>query len=168
MYGFGNAGQIFYYAILVRLRKYHTCHVAGLDHRTECVKELTTIGANFVMPDITPDPFFSNLIGVTDSKSEVKRVRIITTPTQAKYFRALPFHATQQETIHESYSIFEYQLKLNYELVHELLSFGSSLKVLDPPELVKMVEMELKQTLHLYSADDRIPGANNKKRANVI
>lgn len=132
------------------------------------VKELTTIGANFVMPDITPDPFFSNLIGVTDSKGEVKRVRIITTPTQAKYFRALPFHASQQETIHESYSIFEYQLKLNYELVHELLSFGNSLKVLDPPELVKMVEMELKQTLHLYSSDDRIPGANNKKRTNVI
>lgn len=115
------------------------------------VKEMTTVkGGTFSMPDLTPEPFFRNLIGVTDSKGEVRDVRITTTPTQAKYFRALPFHHTQQETVHESYSVFEYKLKLNYELVHELLSFGSSLKVIAPPELVKMVEIELKKTLGQY------------------
>lgn len=123
------------------------------------VKEMTTLGDNFNMPDITPEPFFSNLIGVTESKGEIKRVRIITTPIQAKYFRALPFHSSQQEKIHEQYSIFEYQLKLNYELVHELISFGNTLKVIDPPELVKMVEMELRQTLQLYDRDDIVPGS---------
>ncbi len=126
------------------------------------VKEMTTVSGNFVMPDITPEPFFSNLIGVTDSKGKVREVRIMTTPVQAKYFRALPFHATQQETIHDKYSIFSYRLKLNYELVHELIGFGSSLKVLDPPELVAMVSMELRETLELYSSPGTTPGSRQQ------
>ena len=126
------------------------------------VKEMTTVSGNFVMPDITPEPFFSNLIGVTDSKGKVREVRIMTTPVQAKYFRALPFHATKQETIHDKYSIFSYRLKLNYELVHELIGFGSSLKVLDPPELVAMVSMELRETLELYSSPGTTPGSRQQ------
>lgn len=118
------------------------------------VKEMTTIKGNFEMPDITPEPFFSNLIGITDSKGPVREVRIMTTPMQAKYFRALPFHTSQQETIHDKYSIFTYRLKLNYELVHELLGFGNSLKVLAPPELVSMVTDEIRKTLSLYDRQD--------------
>lgn len=122
------------------------------------VKKMITLGENFKMPDITPEPFFSNLIGVTESKADIKEVKIMTTPTQAKYFRALPFHSTQQEEINDTYSIFTYRLKLNYELVHELLSYGNSLKVLEPKELVMMVTNELKSTLALYDNEDTIPG----------
>lgn len=121
------------------------------------VKEMTTIGDKFVMPDITPEPFFSNLIGVTDSKGDVKEVRIQTSPTQAKYFRALPFHETQEEKIGDRYSIFTYRLRLNYELVHELLSYGDSLKVLGPRELVMMITDELRSTLALYDSPDSLP-----------
>lgn len=121
------------------------------------VKEMTTVSGNFKMPAITPEPFFSNLIGITDSKGAVREVRIMTTPRQAKYFRALPFHPTQQERVHDDYSIFSYRLKLNYELVHELLSFGKTLKVLDPPELVAMISDELRDTLALYDFHDAVP-----------
>ncbi len=121
------------------------------------VKEMTTIGENFVMPDITPEPFFSNLIGVTDSKGEVKEVVIQASPTQAKYFRALPFHATQEEKVGDRYSVFTYRLRLNYELVHELLSYGSALKVLAPRELVVLITNELRATLSLYDSADNLP-----------
>jgi predicted DNA-binding transcriptional regulator YafY len=126
------------------------------------VKEMVTLNEHFKMPDITPEPFFSNIIGITESKGRVRDVKIMTTPVQAKYFRALPFHPSQQETIHDKYSIFTYRLKLNYELVHELLSFGSSLKVIDPPELVTMIRMELIDSLSLYDRHDSVPGQNNK------
>lgn len=121
------------------------------------VKSMTTLGDNFKMPDITPEPFFSNLIGITESKAPVRDVKIMTTPTQAKYFRALPFHSTQQEEINDNYSVFTYRLKLNYELVHELLSYGSALKVLEPQELVMMITNELRTTLSLYDDKDSIP-----------
>ena len=125
------------------------------------VKEMVTLNEHFKMPDITPEPFFSHLIGVTESKGRVRDVRIMATPVQAKYFRALPFHRSQQEAIHDKYSIFSYRLKLNYELVHELLGFGASLKVIDPPELVAMIELELRDTLSLYTLRDAIPGQNH-------
>ncbi|MCM1369230.1 MAG: WYL domain-containing protein [Candidatus Amulumruptor caecigallinarius] len=121
------------------------------------VKEMTTINEHFKMPDITAEPFFRDLIGITASKGEVKTVRIMTTPIQAKYFRALPFHASQQETIHDNYSIFTYKLKLNFELVHELLSYGNSLKVLEPKELILMVTNQLRDSLSLYDNPDKIP-----------
>lgn len=114
------------------------------------VKKMITLGDSFKMPDITPEPFFSNLIGITESKASVRDVRIRTTPTQAKYFRALPFHSTQQEEIGDGYSEFSYKLKINYELVHELLSYGNALQVLEPKELVVMITDELRSTLALY------------------
>lgn len=114
------------------------------------VKELIILTEHFEMPPITPDTFFSNLIGITSSKGEIKTVKIKATPVQAKYFRALPFHSTQEESVSDKYSIFTYRLKLNYELVHELLSFGDSIQVLEPRELIIMLTDQLRNTLSLY------------------
>lgn len=130
------------------------------------VKDMTTLKEQFDMPDINPSEFFENLIGITASKGEVKTVRIMATPTQAKYFRALPFHHTQEETLHDNYSIFSYRLKLNYELVHELLSYGDSIKVLAPRELVIMITEQLRDTIALYSDPDMIPGVRHKEKTN--
>lgn len=132
----------------------------GGDIRTyalDRVKKMTTLADKFEMPDITPDPFFSNLIGVTESKAPVRTVKIITTPRQAKYFRALPFHSTQEEQINDRYSIFTYRLKINYELVHELISYGNALKVIEPRELVTMITEELRSTISLYDNPDALP-----------
>ena len=123
------------------------------------VKAMQPLNEQFEMPDLSPSTFFENLIGITSSKADVRNVRIMTTPTQAKYFRALPFHHTQQEALHDNYSIFSYRLKLNYELVHELLSFGDSLKVLAPKELQIMITQQLRQSLALYDNPESIPGA---------
>lgn len=125
------------------------------DIRTYALDRVTALEAlaeTFEMPeDMTPARFFENMVGITVSKAPIRTVRIRVTPTQAKYFRALPFHETQQEELHDSYSIFTYRLKLNYELVHELLSYGDSVKVLEPRELILMLTDQLRDTLALYS-----------------
>ena len=64
--------------------------------------------------------------------------------------RALPMHHSQQEEIHDDYSIFSYRLQLNYELVHEIISFGDAVKVIDPPELRVMVTEGLRSALSQY------------------
>lgn len=115
------------------------------------VKEMSAIDETFQMPpDLEMADLFGNLIGVTASQAPVRTVRLKTTPTQAKYFRALPLHHTQSETIHDDYSIFTYHLKLNYELVHEILGLGDTVEVLEPAELKLMVVNELRNTLALY------------------
>lgn len=116
------------------------------------VKQMVISEETFLKPgDFDLDELFGNIIGVTTSHAPIRTVRLQVSPIQAKYFRALPLHRSQKETeVCDSYSIFEYELKLNYELAHELLSFGDSVKVLDPPELRAMVVTQLQSALEQY------------------
>ncbi len=123
------------------------------------VKEMRILSVTFELPPgMTDTAMFDNIIGVTMSKAQPRVVKLMVEPRQAKYFRALPLHASQQEEIHDRYSIFSYRLKLNYELVHELLGFGNTVKVLQPRELETMVREQLATTLELYDTAGSIPG----------
>lgn len=116
------------------------------------VKEMVMIDEQYTRPDgLTADDLFGNIVGITMSQANPHTVRLKTTATQAKYLRALPLHHTQTEVVGDGYSIFSYRLKLNYELVHEILSFGDSVQVLEPQELRLMVVNELKSTLEKYN-----------------
>ena len=117
------------------------------------VKEMQIDKERFEKPEnVTLEQMFGNIVGVTTSMAPVRTVKLQATPTQAKYFRALPLHHSQTEEIHDDYSVFTYQLQLNYELAHEILSIGDGVKVLEPPELRAMVVTQLKETLALYDA----------------
>lgn len=115
------------------------------------IREMVIVNENFEKPaNITMEQLFGNIVGVTTSESNIKTVRLQTTMTQAKYFRALPLHPSQTEEVHDKFSIFTYHLKLNYELAHEILSLGDAVKVLDPPELKAMVVTQLQDALKQY------------------
>ncbi len=101
--------------------------------------------------ELDPAPLFENVVGMTLSQAPVRDVKIRADYTQAKYLRALPLHPSQSEMIGDGYSIFSYRLKLNYELVHEILGFGSGVKVIEPKELQIMVAEELSKTLAQYN-----------------
>lgn len=118
------------------------------------VREMNLTRENFDMPAENPAAdIFESIIGISSSKAGVKTVRLKADRTQSKYFRALPLHHSQREEVHDQYSIFTLRVKLNYELVHEILSCGRSVEVLAPPELKAMVVTELEQTLALYRPD---------------
>ncbi|MCH5230401.1 MAG: WYL domain-containing protein [Muribaculaceae bacterium] len=115
------------------------------------IREMQLVQEKFEMPGtITMQELFGNIVGVTTSQAPIRTVKLRSTPTQAKYFRALPLHPSQTEEIHDNYSIFTYQLQLNYELAHEILSLGDAVKVLEPPELRAMVVTELQNALAQY------------------
>lgn len=115
------------------------------------VRVMNLMKETFVMPeDNAASDIFDNIIGISSSKAEVKTVRLRADRTQAKYFRALPLHHSQTEEVHEDYSIFTLRVKINYELVHEILACGKSLEVMAPQELQAMVVSELEETLEKY------------------
>ena len=126
----------------------------GMSIRTyalDRVTEMVISHDEFDMPDtLDLKELFSNIVGVTTSQAQVRNVVLQVTPTQAKYFRALPLHPSQQEEVNDTYSIFTYRLKLNYELVHEILSLGDAVKVISPKELKVMVITQLKSALEQY------------------
>ena len=116
------------------------------------VTEMEVTSERFKMPrGITMDTYFGNIVGISSSKAPVRNIVIQTTPTRAKYLRALPLHHSQTEEVHDFYSVFHYKLKINYELVSELMAMGPDVTVIAPRELQVMLIDRLNKTLENYS-----------------
>ena len=105
----------------------------------------------FDMPEnVNPSEFFKDCFGIITNQNSAKRIVLRVEPTQAKYFRALPLHSSQQEEVHDNYSIFNYRMRITYDLKEELMSHGASIEVLEPQELKTLIRTELEQALNNY------------------
>lgn len=102
-------------------------------------------------PGFSAADYFKDCFGIMQSKGEPKYITLKATSNQAKYFRALPLHHSQSEEVHDSYSLFHYRLLITYDFVQEILSHGSQVEVIAPPELKAMVVNELRAALDNYS-----------------
>lgn len=143
-----------YFLKLYKQRWYMLGEKDGGGYRTyalDRVREMELTSEKFKMPrGINISDFFGNIIGITTSKADIRDVKIQTTYTRAKYLRALPLHHSQTEEVHEFYSIFSYKLKINYELISELMAMGPDVTVIAPRELQVMLVERLRETLRNY------------------
>ena len=115
------------------------------------ITQLNLLQDTFKMPDgVRPSEFFKDCFGIITNKNKAKRIVLRVEPTQAKYFRALPLHASQMEEVHDNYSVFTYSMRITYDLKEEIMSHGSSIEVLEPTELKMLIQNELKQALNNY------------------
>lgn len=115
------------------------------------MKDVKILNKKFKFPrNFEPDEFFADCYGITTNQDEPKRIVIKAESTQAKYLRALPLHPSQQEEIHDKYSIFSYMMRNTYDLRERLLSHGSSIEVLEPPELKAQIIDEMRHALDNY------------------
>jgi hypothetical protein len=115
------------------------------------ISNLNLLQDTFIMPeDINPVDFFKDCFGIITNRNVAKRIVLRVEPTQAKYFRALPLHSSQQEEVHDRYSIFSYKMRITYDLKEEIMSHGASIEVLEPKELKTLILTELEQALKNY------------------
>ena len=115
------------------------------------MSNLNLLQETFVMPsEIRPSEFFKDCFGIITNQNKPKRIVLRVEPTQAKYFRALPLHSSQQEEIHDNYSVFTYQMRITYDLKEEIMSHGATIEVLEPQELKTLILTELQQALNNY------------------
>lgn len=105
-----------------------------------------------IPPSFDPETYFRDSYGVVFTQGETKTIKLKVDARQAKYFRAVPLHHSQQEMIHDTFSIFTYSMKISPDFVEELLSHGSRVEVLAPQELKAMVVSELRSALSLYDS----------------
>ncbi len=134
-------------------------YVIGYNVKDEAIKtysldrmsDLTIRQDSFVVPEgFSAADYFKNCFGIMQSKGEPKEIVLKSTANQAKYLRALPLHHSQREEVHDSYSLFHYKLLITYDFVQEILSLGSQVQVIAPPELKAAVVNELKLALDSY------------------
>ena len=107
---------------------------------------------NFTLPkEFSASGYFGNIYGVRvypDMKPE--RVLLKVSPMQARYFRSLPLHRSQEEVeTHEDYSVFSYFLTTDYDFKQDLLSFGKEVDVLEPKTLRDSMSSMVSQ-LYVY------------------
>lgn len=130
------------------------------------MREVTVEPTQFEMPEnFDAATFFRDSFGIVFTQGEVKRVAIKANVRQAKYFRALPLHHSQQEMIHDDHSIFYYRLRITPDFVEELLSHGPHITVIEPPELRAMMISSLQETIANY---EKNKPEGNKPKGSVV
>lgn len=121
----------------------------ALDRMTDAV---VTSNSYHIPDEFDASEFCRDTFGVIFDQSEPRRVSIRTTPQQAKYLRNLPLHHSQEEMVHDDFSIFNYKIKLTRDFLQELLSLGPEVVVLDPPELRAQMVNALQNTISQYTS----------------
>lgn len=97
------------------------------------------------------EELFEPYYGVSLVDGDVVRVRIKVYDNQAKYFRSLKIHESQEEIeTTPEYSVFEYHIKPTFEFEQELLSHGESVEVLEPADLRERMKSTLQAALEHY------------------
>lgn len=113
----------------------------------------SSLTETYAIPDdFDAETYFRDSFGIVFTHGEVKDIKLRVDARQAKYFRAVPLHHTQQEMVHDTFSIFSYRMKISPDFVEELLSHGSRVTVIQPPELRVMVVNELRDALDGYDS----------------
>jgi len=103
-----------------------------------------------VPADFDAAQYSSDSFGVIFSMGEPHDIRLRVGSKRAKYLRTLPLHHSQNEYVHDGFSIFTYRLRLTPDFVSEIVSMGSEVKVESPGQLRAMVVDQLKNTLKNY------------------
>lgn len=115
------------------------------------IKNMEITSTGFIMsPDFDPQEYFRYSFGIVVDRQKPRTVTLRTDPSQARYLRALPLHPSQQEMVHDQFSVFSYRLLLTPDLLRELMSLGPDVEILAPIELRAMLANRLEQTLELY------------------
>ena len=153
-----TAGVLYepYFLKLFRQRWY----VVGRNVRDNKVKtyaldrmtRVTHTGETFEMPaDMDPEKYFRDSFGIIVSHNAPKRITIRTDHRNANYLRDLPLHPSQEEVVHDGFSLFYYTMRITDDLITELLSYGPRITVLGPPELRAALTTAMRQALDNYA-----------------
>jgi len=95
--------------------------------------------------------YFYDLIGVTKPyKEEPTNVKLEIAKNLAPYILTKPLHASQKSNWLEDKLIVEIEVIPNYELRSLILSFGSSIRVIEPDVLKNDIKTEVKNLATLY------------------
>ena len=106
---------------------------------------LRQLEQSYAIPeDFAPEEVFQHSFGIMEDvniKPEI--VRIKANALQSLYFESLPLHRSQKIIEKTgSYTVFEYFIRPTDDFFKELMSYGSSLKVLSPASLAERLRNE--------------------------
>ena len=118
--------------------------------RARSVEVLTD---SFTMPEgFDAEEYFNDIYGVRQTdKSEITKIVLKVNANRCDLLRNLPLHPSQKEIeTTPEYSIFKVELKPNFDLKQELISYLDALEVLEPVSLRDELRMTIKSMYRKY------------------
>ena len=105
--------------------------------------------------EFNPQEYFNGCIGVIpDDGTDIEKVKIKVSASQANYLRDLPLHESQQETEQtDECSIFELHVRPTFEFQQELLWNGENLEVLEPLWLRREIAEKVNRMWNKYKKE---------------
>lgn len=128
--------------------------------RIESIGATSDATVDFDKAGFDPDTFFDDVVGVTHWKDRetgvmnpLMEVRFRVSKESSRYIETKPLHKTQKKISSnpDGSMTFEIKVRKNYELTQLLLSYGESLTVLSPLELVEEMKEKAAAMLRNYS-----------------
>ena len=145
---------------LYRQRWYMVAQSEGYDepriYALDRIRQLSVTNDTFKMPkDWNAEQYFDGCFGIiTDQSIDKQIIKLRVTADQAKYFRDLPLHQSQEEVERtHDHSIFQYYLRPTFDFEQEILHSGEEVKVLEPQWLRDETRGRIERMLDLYKED---------------
>lgn len=103
-------------------------------------------------PSFHPETYFEDLVGVTKPDEEPVVVRFWASAEQTPYILTKPIHRSQIMTqkCPDGSAVFQIRVRLNNELIRELISFAEGLCVLSPVSLARTLQEKYTMALYRY------------------
>lgn len=126
------------------------------------IQRLMVLDKKFKYPsDFSPSEFLHYSYGIVHDNNPPETLKILATHNQANYLRLLPLHHTQEEvSISEEGVVFEYRVKISYDLEIELLSQMDHIEVLQPQWLRESIRDKLRESLDRYNLRESLDRYN--------
>lgn len=104
-------------------------------------------------PGINPDTYFDEVVGILlDDEYDCEPVTVRIYGKQAHYVELLPIHKSQRAINRgRGYIDFQYNLRPEYEFIHEILRLGSDAEVLAPQWVRKEIPWQAQEIVKRYN-----------------
>ena len=129
----------------------------GKGEWTDAVEEMDMdeykkLKETFTAEDFDAEEYFNDIYGVRQTdRSEMTKVVLKVNANRCDLLRNLPLHPSQKEIeTTPEYSIFKVELKPNFDLKQELISYLDALEVLEPVSLRDELRMTIKSMYRKY------------------
>ena len=118
------------------------------------IKSVKNSTKSFIENDLfEPEIYFNNLVGVSPYKdSIIEEIHIKIKNTQLPYILTKPIHNNQEviKKYKNGDAVMKLNLFINYELISQLLGYGSSIEVLKPKNLREKIKIEILSLTKTY------------------
>lgn len=105
---------------------------------------------------IRPHTFFDEVVGIQlDEDYDCEKVVVRVYGKQAQYIELLPLHRSQKlMKIGKGYRDYEYNVRPEWEFIHEILRLGSSVEVLSPQWVREEIPWQADEIIKRYRRSD--------------